>query len=203
MSVHAAGVVIAPGPLSEYVPVCTAPKGAGARRRRDSIITQYEMGALEKVGMLKMDLLGLKTLTVIHDAVNMIGDRHGTKPDMEALTFDDPKVYAAAPAGADRGGLPVRISAGHRHPAGHEVRPVRRPGGLQRPAAPGPARCRHAHRIHPAQTRAGEGHLPACVTPGGARAHLRRHHLSGAGDADRQRACGVLAWPKRTCSGRR
>jgi DNA polymerase-3 subunit alpha len=93
MSVHAAGVVIAPGPLSEYVPVCTAPtKGAGAAEG-ESIITQYEMGALEKVGMLKMDLLGLKTLTVIHDAVNMIGARHGTRPDMEGLTFDDPKVY--------------------------------------------------------------------------------------------------------------
>jgi DNA polymerase-3 subunit alpha len=94
MSVHAAGVVIAPGPLSEYVPVCTAPsKGAGAAGEGESIITQYEMGALEKVGMLKMDLLGLKTLTVIHDAVNMIAARHGTRPDMEGLTLDDPKVY--------------------------------------------------------------------------------------------------------------
>ncbi|MGZ8399346.1 MAG: DNA polymerase III subunit alpha, partial [Gemmatimonadales bacterium] len=93
MSVHAAGVVIAPGPLSEYVPVCTAPtKGAGAAEG-ESIITQYEMGALEKVGMLKMDLLGLKTLTVIHDAVDMIAERHGTRPDMEALAFDDPQVY--------------------------------------------------------------------------------------------------------------
>ncbi len=94
MSVHAAGVVIAPGPLSDYVPVCTAPtKGAGAAAEGESIITQYEMGALEKVGMLKMDLLGLKTLTVIHDAVNMIQTRHGIRPDMETLTFDDPKVY--------------------------------------------------------------------------------------------------------------
>ena len=93
MSVHAAGVVIAPGPLSEYVPVCTAPtKGAGGAEG-ESIITQYEMGALEKVGMLKMDLLGLKTLTVIHDAVNMIDARHGSRPDMETMTFDDPKVY--------------------------------------------------------------------------------------------------------------
>ena len=74
MSVHAAGVVIAPGPLAEYVPVCTAPtKGAGAAADgEESIITQYEMGALEKVGMLKMDMLGLKTLTVIHDAGLMI-----------------------------------------------------------------------------------------------------------------------------------
>jgi DNA polymerase-3 subunit alpha len=97
MSVHAAGVVIAPGPLSEYVPVCTAPanrgKGEGAAAEGESIITQYEMGALEKVGMLKMDLLGLKTLTVIHDAVVMIGARHGSSPRMDALELDDPKVY--------------------------------------------------------------------------------------------------------------
>src|SRR5690242_15582101 len=51
------------------------------------------MGALEKVGMLKMDMLGLKTLTVIHDAVLMIAARTGVDVDMEALPFDDPKVY--------------------------------------------------------------------------------------------------------------
>jgi DNA polymerase-3 subunit alpha len=95
MSVHAAGVVIAPGPLAEYVPVCTAPtKGAGAAADgEDAIITQYEMGALEKVGMLKMDMLGLKTLTVIHDAVLMIAARTGVDVEMDALPFDDPKVY--------------------------------------------------------------------------------------------------------------
>ncbi len=95
MSVHAAGVVIAPGPLAEYVPVCTAPtRGAGAAADgEESIITQYEMGALEKVGMLKMDMLGLKTLTVIHDAVLMIASRTGVDVDMAALPFDDPKVY--------------------------------------------------------------------------------------------------------------
>src|SRR6476646_10418813 len=95
MSVHAAGVVIAPGPLAEYVPVCTAPtRGAGAAADgEESIITQYEMGALEKVGMLKMDMLGLKTLTVIHDAVLMIAARTGVDLDMDGLPFDDPKVY--------------------------------------------------------------------------------------------------------------
>jgi DNA polymerase-3 subunit alpha len=95
LSVHAAGVVIAPGPLSDYVPVCTAPtKGAGAAADGDeSIITQYEMGALEKVGMLKMDMLGLKTLTVIHDAVTMLEGRHGSRPDMDAIALDDPQVY--------------------------------------------------------------------------------------------------------------
>ncbi|HET7601268.1 MAG TPA: DNA polymerase III subunit alpha [Gemmatimonadales bacterium] len=95
MSVHAAGVVIAPGPLAEYVPVCTAPtRGAGqGAGGEDAIITQYDMDALEKVGMLKMDMLGLKTLTVIHDAVMMVAARTGVDLDMDALTFDDPKVY--------------------------------------------------------------------------------------------------------------
>jgi DNA polymerase-3 subunit alpha len=94
-SVHAAGVVIAPGPLSEYVPVCTAPtKGAGqAGEGEDAIITQFEMGPLEKVGMLKMDMLGLKTLTVIHDAVEMIRERHGRALDMDSVDLEDPAVY--------------------------------------------------------------------------------------------------------------
>jgi DNA polymerase-3 subunit alpha len=95
LSVHAAGVVIAPGPLPDYVPVCTAPtKGAGqSAGGEDVMITQYEMGALEKVGMLKMDILGLKTLTVIHDALAMIRARHGSAPSFDDMTFDDPAVY--------------------------------------------------------------------------------------------------------------
>ncbi|HEX9165692.1 MAG TPA: DNA polymerase III subunit alpha [Gemmatimonadales bacterium] len=104
-SVHAAGVVIAPGPLQEYVPVCTAPtKGAGAGADgTDSIICQFEMGALEKVGMLKMDLLGLKTLTVIHDAAGMIQARTGTVPDVDQTGFDDPAVYAMLRKGRTAG----------------------------------------------------------------------------------------------------
>jgi len=103
-SVHAAGVVIAPGPLSEYVPVCTAPtKGAGQAAGEDAIITQFEMGPLEKVGMLKMDLLGLKTLTVIFDAVGMIRERHGRELDMDRLDLEDPAVYKVLRAGRTAG----------------------------------------------------------------------------------------------------
>jgi DNA polymerase-3 subunit alpha len=105
LSVHAAGVVIAPGPLPDYVPVCTAPtKGAGQTADgENAIITQYDMIALEKVGMLKMDLLGLKTLTVIHDAVGMIKERHGRVVDMGTLSLDDPKVYALLRQGRTAG----------------------------------------------------------------------------------------------------
>src|SRR5215213_6107261 len=80
-SVHAAGVVIAPGPLSDYVPICTqSTRGAGGSGE-SIIVTQYDMNCLEKAGMLKMDFLGLKTLTVIYDAVVDIRRRYGALRD--------------------------------------------------------------------------------------------------------------------------
>ena len=103
-SVHAAGIVIAPGPLDEYVPVCTAPqRGNGAPQGEEAIITQFDMVGLEKVGMLKMDFLGLRTLTVIHDAVQMIAERRGVTVDVSRLDLDDPAVYALLRSGRTAG----------------------------------------------------------------------------------------------------
>jgi DNA polymerase-3 subunit alpha len=96
-SVHAAGIVIAPGPLTDYVPVCLAPQEA------DAIITQYDMVALEQVGMLKIDVLGLRTLTVIHDAVAMVRERHGVSLDMNGLDLQDPQVYRLLGSGRTAG----------------------------------------------------------------------------------------------------
>ena len=112
--VHAAGVVIAPGPVDDYVPVCTqASKGSGsARGSRDAdgngddetvVVSQYDMNCLEKAGMLKMDFLGLTTLTVIHDAVKAIEERIGGSLDIDAIPLDDPKVYHMLRAGRTTG----------------------------------------------------------------------------------------------------
>ena len=101
-SVHAAGIVIAPGPLDDYVPVCTQPQQRGADDD-DVRITQFDMIGLEKVGMLKMDFLGLRTLTVIHDAVAMIAERRGITVDVDALDLDDPDVYALLRTGRTAG----------------------------------------------------------------------------------------------------
>ncbi len=105
LSVHAAGIVIAPGPLTNYVPVCTlATRGAGASAGgEDVIVTQYDMVGLEKVGMLKMDFLGLTTLTVLQRAVAMIRERHGVAVDLDALDLEDPAVYALLRAGRTAG----------------------------------------------------------------------------------------------------
>src|SRR5213596_438270 len=96
-SVHAAGVVIAPGPLTDYVPVCLAPQEA------DAIITQFDMVGLEQVGMLKIDILGLKTLTVIHDVVEMVRKRHDVTLDMQGLDLEEPDVYRLLRSGRTAG----------------------------------------------------------------------------------------------------
>jgi len=103
--VHAAGIVIAPGPLDEYVPVCTqSSKGAGGSRDDEAIVvTQYDMNALEKTGMLKMDFLGLTTLTVIHDALGLIEATSGSRPNLEELPLDDPETYRQLRAGRTAG----------------------------------------------------------------------------------------------------
>jgi DNA polymerase-3 subunit alpha len=102
--VHAAGVVIAPGPLDEYVPVCTqASRGSGSEREESIVVTQYDMNALEKVGLLKMDFLGLTTLTVIADAVHGIRERTGSAPDLDSLPLDDVETYRMLRAGKTAG----------------------------------------------------------------------------------------------------
>ncbi len=102
---HAAGVVIAPGPLDEYVPVCTqAVEGSRRRQRGAVVVTQYDMGALEKVGMLKMDFLGLTTLTVIKRRARRHRDDHGGAPRPVALIDDgDARVYQMLRAGRTAG----------------------------------------------------------------------------------------------------
>ncbi len=111
-SVHAAGVVIAPGPLDDYVPVSVqSTKGSGGSGEA-VVVTQYDMNCLEDAGMLKMDFLGLKTLTVIQDAVEMVRTRVGAlrHPEsgdvwesMDDVPLDDPEVYRMLARGGTSG----------------------------------------------------------------------------------------------------
>ncbi len=102
--VHAAGVVIAPGPLDEFVPICTqASKGAGGDGDERVIVTQYDMTALEKAGMLKMDFLGLTTLTVITDTLRNIKERTGKVVELEERGFTDAPTYQMLRAGRTGG----------------------------------------------------------------------------------------------------
>jgi DNA polymerase III subunit alpha len=102
--VHAAGVVIAPGPVDDYVPVCTqSSKGAGVGEDATVVVSQYDMNGLEKAGMLKMDFLGLTTLTVIRDAVDSIRAR-GKEFDPAVLDqYDDAETYRMLRSGRTAG----------------------------------------------------------------------------------------------------
>ena len=85
-STHAAGIVIAPGPLMDYVPLFKNPA-------TDDITTQIEMNSLEEIGLLKMDFLGLRNLTVINKTIQMINKNYNTLIDIESIDLSDAKVY--------------------------------------------------------------------------------------------------------------
>ncbi len=90
-STHAAAVLIAPGDLTDYVPLYRTSTGDKT--------TQWDMKACEKIGLLKMDFLGLRTLTVIHDAIKMIEREHGVKLDISRIPLDDRDTYKFLTAG--------------------------------------------------------------------------------------------------------
>ena len=83
--VHAAGVVIAPGPITDYAPLY--------KSNRDEITTQWAMKEVERVGLLKMDFLGLSTLTLIQDALSEIKRTEGIVLDIDTIPLDDTKTY--------------------------------------------------------------------------------------------------------------
>ncbi|MBI3818404.1 MAG: DNA polymerase III subunit alpha [Planctomycetes bacterium] len=92
--VHAAGVVIADVPLDTVVPLYKVD---------DVVVTQYDMDSLEKTGLLKMDFLGLRTLTILEKTRDLIRRRTGETPDLEQLIFDDPKTFDLLTIGNTQG----------------------------------------------------------------------------------------------------
>ena len=84
--IHAAGVIIAPDDITKYIPVSTS-------KDSDLLVTQFDGKVIESAGMLKMDFLGLKTLTIIVDAINLIEKNHGIKIDIDEIPIDDEKTY--------------------------------------------------------------------------------------------------------------
>ncbi len=84
--VHAAGVIIAPSDLTELMPISTA-------KDRDFLLTQYEGQVIEEAGVLKMDFLGLKTLTILKNCIALIRKNHGVEIDLDGLDFTDTATY--------------------------------------------------------------------------------------------------------------
>lgn len=94
--IHAAGIIIAPKDLTEIIPVATS-------KETELLITQYEGSIIEEAGVIKMDFLGLKTLTIIRDALLLIEQNHGVKIDIDSIPLDDKKTYELYQRGETNG----------------------------------------------------------------------------------------------------
>mgnify|MGYP000824019201 CR=1 FL=1 len=94
-SMHAAGVVISQKSVDEYVPLSRAADG--------SVTTQFTMTTIEELGLLKMDFLGLRTLTVLRDAVKLVKQSTGKEINLDRIDFDDKKVLASIGTGKTDG----------------------------------------------------------------------------------------------------
>ena len=103
-SMHAAGVVIASKPVVEYVPLA---------KSGDSMVTQFPMTTLEELGLLKMDFLGLRTLTIMGEAVRLVKQSTGREIDLDKLPLDDEKTFAMLSQG-DTSGIFQLESSGMR-----------------------------------------------------------------------------------------
>jgi len=102
-STHAAGVVIADAPLIQYCPLNRPTRGENVQETENglalSAVTQWPMEQLEAIGLLKVDFLGLSTLTVMRKACDLIRERHGVSLDLESIPLDDPAIYSLLSSG--------------------------------------------------------------------------------------------------------
>jgi len=111
VSVHAAGVVIAPKPLVEYVPVQYDPKGTG------NIITQYDMYTVgeDGVGLTKLDFLGIRNLSILENAVSLVLEHLGLEIDIEKIPFNDEKTFEMLARGETEGVFQLNGSGMTKH----------------------------------------------------------------------------------------
>ena len=189
-STHAAGMVIGDRPLDELVPLYRDPKS-------NMPVTQFNWKMVEAAGLVKFDFLGLKTLTVLQKAVDLIKRGRGIKVDLPTLPLDDRRAYELL-AKADTVGVFQLEGTGMRESL-KRLKPDRfediiamvalyRPGPMDN--IPTYINRKHGEEpvdyLHPMLEADPEG-------------DLRRHHLPGAGDADRPGAGAATRWARPTC----
>ncbi len=182
-STHAAGIVIGDRPLEELVPLYRDPKS-------DMPVTQFNMKWVEPAGLVKFDFLGLKTLTVLKTAVDLL-KRRDIHIDLSAIPLDDKTTFEMLGRGETVAVFQVE-SAGHAQGARRNAcRPVR---GHHRPRRAIPAGSDGQHpRLLRAQARVGGAGLHPPQARAGAQGDAGRHHLPGTGDAGRADPVGILA----------
>ena len=211
-SIHAAAVVIADRPLQEIVPLQLAEdrsapaagngNGTGKPERQYKIVTQYSMGPIEEIGLLKMDFLGLRNLDVIEDAIDIIErsrgerDRHGGDPDRRRQDLRDARQAATRPASSSssRRGCATRCARSGRPSS---------PTSSRSAPSTGPARWPTSPPTRRASSDPSTGPLPGPAPARDHRGDPRLRHLPGAADGDRRARWPASPAPRRTTCARR
>ena len=183
--VHAAGVIMSSTPLIDVIPI--------QRRESDgAIITQFDMGACETLGLLKMDFLGLRNLTIIDDALENIELNGKPKLDHRRRRAGRPDDLRAAGQGRDARGVPARRRADAGPAAPHGAHGVRRHLRRRRAVPARPDGRERAQRLRRPQEQAPRGHADPPGAGGAAQGHPRRDlrpdRLPGTGHGDRPEA---------------
>ena len=157
--VHAAGVVISPRPLIELVPL--------HKTKNDEIVTAFDMGAIEKLGLLKMDFLGLTTLTILDDAVKLIAQTRGEQHSLEDHPLTDQETYEKVFHNGLTSGVFQFESHGMRDVLRrYQPRLDRRSHRSQRALPSRPDSGRHDRRLHRSQTWPQEDRIRTAGTEG-------------------------------------
>ncbi len=105
---HAGGVVIAPGPLMDYIPL------QRATTNRDAVVTQFDMNGVQKIGLLKMDFLGLENLTVLEETLDHIERLRGSRPELDGIDLEDRATYELLSSGDTMGVFQLEAEGGRR-----------------------------------------------------------------------------------------
>ncbi len=174
-SMHAAGVVISRNKVDEYVPLSRAADG--------SITTQFTMTTLEELGLLKMDFLGLRTLTVIQNAVRQAEKTHHIKIDLNKIDYNDKAVLESLGTGKNDGVFQLESSGMKSFMK--ELKPENLEDIIAGISLYRPGPMDFIHQVSEGKERQGLHHLRLPSAGAYFEPHLRLYRLSGAGNADR------------------
>ena len=171
-------MLITAQPLVEVVPLEHATKPG-------VVVAQWNKDSVEDAGLIKIDLLSLRTLGMVSEVCALIAQRHGVAPDLDALPLDDPAIYRLLAEGDTIGCFQVESRAQSSDAAAAQAAVLRRPHhrGLHRPARPDPGR--HGASLPAPAPGPGAGDLPAPQPGAGPERDAGRDHLPGAGDPGR------------------
>ena len=192
--VHASAVVIAPRPLTELVPL--------NKTKNDEIVTAYDMKAVEKMGLLKMDFLGLATLTVINDCLKLIEQSREEKLDIDMVPLDDEETFKRVFHTALTSGVFQFESS---RDAGHfAALQTGHGGGVDGAECAFPAGADgDDRRLYRAQVGAAQGGVSAAGAGRDSEGLAGGDRLPGTGDADFANCWRATRWARRTCCGGR